>query len=157
MTLLTKALVLFSALWKDTEHPAAPNNGDFHYISDAYLATDKSNGVKTDDSSYQGYSMCGPNSAEAITFEDRGGTTYLDMFLCPSLWDTANYITSLGSLRKSNSQVNWKQVRSVPGAFLHEMMHTIRSRPGGEDDKDPDRSKYIQRKLQGCRFLECDL
>jgi hypothetical protein len=122
-----------NGLWKDTEHPAAPNNGDFHWLQDEYKKEDKENGINTDDPSYEGHPLCGPDSGAGLTFHDRGGTGPLDIFICPKAWDTVEYRTSISSLRTfTPSSSPWKQIKSLPGAFLHEMIHKIRSRPGGE-------------------------
>lgn len=71
--------------------------------------------------------MCGPKSAEAITYWQTG-----NMLICPNAFDTANYKTSLKSMRTSTAQVEWDNVRSLPGTFLHEMMHFLDLNPHGK-------------------------
>lgn len=71
--------------------------------------------------------MCGARSAEAITYWQTG-----NMFMCPNAFNIANYKTSLKSMRTSTAQVEWKDVRSLPGTFLHEMMHFLDLKPHGK-------------------------
>ncbi|KAF7895871.1 hypothetical protein EAF00_005886 [Botryotinia globosa] len=98
-------------LWKDPDHKRGKN---FNFIIDEY------NGGK----------MCGTRSAEAITYWQTG-----NMFMCPNAFNNANYKTSLKSMRTSTAQVEWKDVRSLPGIFLHEMMHFLDLKPHVVDQK----------------------
>jgi hypothetical protein len=70
--------------------------------------------------------MCGSTAAEAITYWNSG-----NMLLCPKAFDPSNYKTSLSSMRSDSGDVKWNDVRSLPGVFLHEMMHFLDLKPHG--------------------------
>ncbi|RAL58593.1 hypothetical protein DID88_003953 [Monilinia fructigena] len=96
---------IVKGLWKDLDHKRGKNQ---NFIIDEY------NGGK----------MCGPKSAEAITY-----TQSKNMFLCPNAFNNANYKTSLKSMKTTTAEVEWVNVRSLPGTFLHEMMHFLDLNP----------------------------
>ena len=47
------------------------------------------------------------------------------MLLCPKAWDTANYKASIKSQQGTAGDAYYHEYRSLPGVFLHEMMHLI--------------------------------
>jgi len=101
-----------NGLWKDPDHK---NGDDYNWVVDEY----------------NGGPICGDKAAEAITY----ATAPQNMFLCPNAWNSANYQTSLTGMRASTDEVEWATTRSLPGVFLHEMMHWLPLNPHVTDEK----------------------
>lgn len=104
-----KDVSLFKGIWKDPDHKRQ-NNAYFNFFIDEY----------------NGSPMCGSTAAEAITYWNAG-----NMLLCPKAFDSSNYKTSLSSMRSTSGEVTWNNIRSLPGVFLHEMMHFLDLQPHG--------------------------
>ncbi|KAM3079710.1 hypothetical protein ACMFMG_006121 [Clarireedia jacksonii] len=104
-----KDVSVFKGIWKDPDHKRQ-NNAYFNFFIDEY----------------DGSAMCSSKAAEAITYWNSG-----NMLLCPKAFDSSNYKTSLKSMRSTTEEVMWKNVRSLPGVFLHEMMHFLDLQPHG--------------------------
>ncbi|ESZ89767.1 hypothetical protein SBOR_9850 [Sclerotinia borealis F-4128] len=100
-------------LWKDPDNKRGKN---YNFMIDEY----------------NGGQMCGPKSAEAITYWQTQ-----NMFMCPEAFNTAHYKTSLKSMRSSTDEVEveWDNVRSLSGIFLHEMMYFLDLSPHVVDQK----------------------
>ncbi|PQE30587.1 hypothetical protein CJF32_00009866 [Rutstroemia sp. NJR-2017a WRK4] len=109
-----KDLTLFkNGIWKDPDHKRQ-KNAYYNFFIDEY----------------DGSPMCGSGAAEAITYWNSG-----NMLLCPKAFDSSNYKTSLSSMRTTTTEVTWNNVRSLPGIFLHEMMHFLDLKPHVIDEK----------------------